>query len=144
MKDTKQSGLKLWATRLEMITTSITSFQGIIRLLQLMKLCLKRFVGTKEVVFKSLNELAVDGKNLKKRNRNFSCYENIKRYAKRILSSDDFCVKCHGILHKNNKNQIQYYCTDICRAARYNINSRKVRKFKKKYSRTVMATQGVI
>ena len=133
MKDTRVNGLKLWVTRLGMITTSITSFQGIIRLLQLIKSSLKRFVGTEEVVFTPIGDLAVDGTTLRKRNRNFSCYENVKRYAKRILSSDNFCVQCHAILNKNNKGQIQYYCTDICRAARHNMNSLKVRKFKKAY-----------
>ena len=114
------------------------------QLWQQKKLFLKRITATREVEYRTLDSLAVDGRNLRKRNRNFSCYDNVKRYAKRILSSDEFCVKCHGILHKNNKGQIQYYCTDMCRAVRHNINSRKARKFKKRYSRTVMATKGVI
>ena len=100
-----------------------------------MKLFLKRTIAIRDLEVSSLESLAVDGINFKKRNRNFSCYQKIKRYAKRIISSDNFCVKCHGILNKNNKGQIQYYCTDMCRAARHNINSLKVRKFKRKYKR---------
>ena len=103
-----------------------------------MKSFLKSVAGIKEqevVQITDIADISVDGITLQKRNRNFTCYQKCMTFVKRITSSNSFCLKCNAILLKNNANQIQNYCTDICRAGRHNINSLKVRKFRKAYRR---------